>query len=812
MKNTVKVMLVLMIAIVVAIGLNGCKGDSTTNNSTTVVNPTDGSIQPLGRVQGYLRDAVTKDPIVGAIIDIGVAQTVTTGDGQYVIENVPTILQSIITDPVANTAGVQTVTTTYAGQYFMTIDMRNVSSPVQMTNPAAAVRYPDFSYDQVRVQIETISNISSGGTNSIAGAPITMTQKVTTKELKVGKLATHITGVVAYAGTVIGERALQPVGPGFTVELLSASAFPFGNAEGSTGGTGSLGNVIQTAVTGSNGDFTFSNVESQQTFSIRAMGKDAAGLDFSNGIGGTGVTALADGETLALTVQKNNAIFVTNTDTQQPIIIANLPENNADVSSAGGQDIVFTFSEPIKQNVYAKTLTQNGVFAAGNGLYQDVLVTNEGAKATPAAHTLSWNATFDKLTITIPVLAPSSRYKVDITNALNNAAKLVDNKGTAVSNAQAVALNAINFTTNTTTLAQQVTGLAIVNKQNLDEGGTHNPRLDWAPASGAKGYNVYRATNEVWQGVLQAGAYELLNAGNPVQQSEYTDALVAPFYVERLQTQLTYSYIVKAINADGTEAAPSLEVVASDTVGPTLMVAPSFTSLLSQSLFGSPLTVNANDTLTLSFNEPLDEASVKAATYVITYGTGTTILAPTVSSVVYSAATNSVILTLSGSVTPSVYLRSIVTGTNGVSNTTADARDTQLVANGFGTLPAATACVTAGTTTALTAAAAGDVQAVAVGAPTAIGVTAIVTAGANGVCETTAVGVDQQTVANGNGGPANVVVVRGLWTAPGGDDQVQWTGVTVVPNDVLTVTGVRDVAGNIIRPNAATMRANGTVH
>jgi len=64
----------------------GCSDD--TNNSS-VTNPNPKNFNPKGYIQGKVVDSCTLQPIVGAVIDIGVAKATTDANGQYMMANVP---------------------------------------------------------------------------------------------------------------------------------------------------------------------------------------------------------------------------------------------------------------------------------------------------------------------------------------------------------------------------------------------------------------------------------------------------------------------------------------------------------------------------------------------------------------------------------------------------------------------------------------------------------------------------------------------------------------------------------------------------
>jgi hypothetical protein len=184
--------------------------------------------------------------------------------------------------------------------------------------------------------------------------------------------------------------------------------------------------------------------------------------------------------------------------------------------------------------------------------------------------------------------------------------------------------------------------VTISNSASLDEGGTTTPILDWAHVSGAKGYNIYRADNELWGATTQAGTY--VKIAGPVLTSNYTDGTLSTF-VENAQTKLTYSYIVKTLNSDYVESAASTVVTADDKIGAILSSAPA--PVPAMTLPASNTTTT--HTITLTFNEEMDEADVETlANYVVNDndGNGDTVI-PVITAVgSYNTAARTIALTV----------------------------------------------------------------------------------------------------------------------------------------------------------------------
>ena len=589
------------------VGLSGCTGKAGTAGPAGPAG-TATAQQPLGTIQGRLRDSVTQQPIVGAVVDIGVSTATTNADGQFVISNVVVPIDAL--------------NQIKATDYKVTVDMRAVTSPVNMASATATPRYPDFSYDIIAIDFTAVT----ATTTPVTTSPVN--ELVATKDINVGKLAATINGVVGDATT------LQNVGAGYTVNLYSNNS-----SNSATGnGTGvNAGNLVATTTTVAGGTFTFANIESGQTFTIVAT--NAA----QTMAGSIVQTAPADGQTLTesllgTAVLGNNPVLVSSTDNVAPTIISVTPANNTDFSPVGGTSVVFTFSEPIQQSGATDVSPSNP-----NGFYSKVAVNYNGAKASNIAHSLSWNATFDQLTVTIPTLAASSKYSVDISTT-----GLVDTNNLAVTNLAAVGAGIINFTTNgSTSPAAPVIALGNAGLNNLT-GAT--PVLNWLPVSGAnKGYYVYMTTTV---GGL-AGASQLQTA-TPILATSYAVALPTATPFSNGQIPITYSYTVTSVGADYQESAVSNTLLAADTVAPTVVAIGAIVN-----------NTAAPYTTTVTFSEPADEAS---ATNVSNYTNSATAgTAASITSAVLDTTNTIVTLTLTPSATtPAANGTQTLTVTTGV--------------------------------------------------------------------------------------------------------------------------------------------------
>ena len=603
-----------MAALGLTVSLTGCLVDGDTASTNARATP----IQPTGTVQGKLIDSVTQQPIVGAVIDIGVGSATTNASGQFVIANVP-----------ANT---DALNGTVEGEYQATIDLRSVTSPVNMAT-ATAGRYPDFSYDGVTVAYTSLNDTDANDDNSSnTNGDTPVTGLVANVGFDVGKLAAGIKGVVAYGDDSTNQRE-QPVPAGWTVKLVSNE----GCDNNST--TSCENRVLGSTTTDAAGAFTFANVESKAEVCIQAWNPTDT---FSTKDGGRCLTTPTDNETISLNVQPRNgdqnaaAVYIFNKDNLPPVVINVTPENNVDIAPTGPLSVVFTFSEAIRQDAYATALTEAASTANG-GLYQHVSVNFLGTKAGNIAHSLSWSADFKQLTVTIPTLAAASKYSVDISAAT---LKDLNGNGVTVSN-----FDSINFSTNGA-LAAAAPTVTITNSASLDDAGS--PVLDWLPVSGAQFYNIYRAENV-------GGNNGALKLRADTGDSRYTETVSVNF-VQSNETAVTYTYVVKSVNADQTESAASVAVIAKDNV------APDFTAAITGAA-----------EITVSFNEPMNEVLAEtAANYVLSRTVVPAALA--ITSAVYNTTTQSVILTTNGNLTTT--LDTNILTVTGVTDIGGNANDT----------------------------------------------------------------------------------------------------------------------------------------
>jgi len=446
--------------------------------------------------------------------------------------------------------------------YQATLTLTGVTSPVDMTNVATTPRYPDLKFALPEIPATTTS---------------------ANHDFKVGKLSATIRGVV-------GDSGLLTIG-GAIVELQDNTI-------------GMAGNVVRTATSDAvTAEYNFSNIEAGVAYKLVGRTSDGSMQ------GDVTTMTLSDNQTLELLLNNGSAaLILSGTDTYSPRIITVTPENNADVAP-GALDVVFVFNEPIRQNSYS--IPNPSVL---DNIYHDINVSYGGLKAAGNyAHTMSWNAAFDTLTINLPDTGTSSKFTVDLSLLSPVSAtvlgKLKDNAGNGLANSPVLtAGNLLAFSTNGGMLAAPPVILS-PNAPGLDRNAT-SVALDWQPVLGAtKGYNIYRSAR------MAGGVGPFTQIAGPVTSSTYTDTFALSGFnlLPYMEIAQSYVYRVTSVNSDLIESAPSnelliLEVIPPSAVGTTgTCVAPGGNSLT----VINPVTATANGQVQFTFSEPLDVISAE---------------------------------------------------------------------------------------------------------------------------------------------------------------------------------------------------------
>lgn len=614
--------LFVLSALSAALLVAGCNNvePTTTTNTYEVVDTVETQTpqQITGHIQGVLRDAVTQQPIANAVISIGFATATTDSQGVYLLENVP-VTQALVGDLACDIiAGCDENPVSIDETYHVSIDLRNADS-------ASAFAYPDFAYDEWSVAFSILPpTLEYSEDNSAETDPDTVSSDgfelnlnlrpqsglVATYLPEVGKLSTAVEGTVFVDADQYGQQAFQPAA-GAVVKLYSTGN---GNAIENTG-VGASGNLIAETTTDSEGRYAFQNVQADVDLRLVAVSANEAYLGARNFSSATG-----DGETVDLMhidpvvagdPLYQAAVVMQLLEQQGPVLMSVSPDNHADVSPASAVVVRYTFSKDIAQTTYALAL--NASSAAVEGLYSDVSVNYLGAKSSNVPFTLAWESA-RVLAITIPNVGVSSRYEVDISDV-----DLVDSAGRAIDFAAntANASPVLEFTTHGGVVAGSAPVVTITNSAAIDA--NSDVALRWAPVPGAKYYNVYRETVQVWDGGSNAHGYVLLGDTENARfiddfSDDYADIYGATDFqfVENRAIELNYRYQVRAVNSDHLEGLSSSVQTAVDVVAPRLVGAEDDGAADIETVGDA----NGLDEITLVFSEPMEfSAATTLANY-----------------------------------------------------------------------------------------------------------------------------------------------------------------------------------------------------
>jgi hypothetical protein len=721
--------LLVVFSLLLLLAFMGCSDD--TNNSS-VTNPNPAPFYPKGYVQGKVYDSCTNQPIVGAVIDIGVAKAVTDNNGQYMMSNVPatTYIDHTVGGQVdvnlnwsaedqwggiyLQGADLQLLldgsTSGWVGVYSATIDMSKAKVAVDVNSATgqamglktstlvpvttAPLKYANKYYNVVSVAFSSLKE-SDGNVPTVSNHDTPVSQLGNGNfDFWIGQLTSGISGDAVWGATydaATGKIALRPVA-NYPVALYTVLGEEnFGNSA-----TGIMGHRVAVTTTDANGHFAFANLETKHAYVIAVVDSATSAAKYA---GYTLAHTMCDRDILTFNIQDGKAIHVFSTDVVCPFIqlaTVNGQGPYADLSKESienGADIVLTFSEPIKATnlntgraLLATTdyLTGSQAGAPLRGtLYHDIAVNFLGYKASNIPHTLAWNESMTQLTIHIDAqyLQPASAYSVQILRGDN----LTDENGnvltagigdqlpvssllpgnTSIPNLGplyecADEISAGNwgfwFTTYGVIPAGKVSDLKVM-PVTPNSGIAQLPyeldfndkaKLDWTAVLGAKSYNLYCRLIQWNQCTKQECAPDICTAqyhnfvliDNVLDTHYFTnfqgtqginyktgvtcgggsDCRSGFFwwrynanernweFVERDYIKLGYECYVKGVDADAIEGEQSNVVLIEDSVNPQI-------ASITDDLEGREF--NKGDFFEVCFTEPMDEASVENAGWML---------------------------------------------------------------------------------------------------------------------------------------------------------------------------------------------------
>lgn len=537
MKHTMR-FITMSIIVIILWSLTGCVDQSTAPVATNTLTPT-------GTISGKIYDRCTNMAINGATISVGyngtVSSTTSDASGSFSFANVPAGNYTVLNG--------QSVAT---GTYLITASLVNYNK--QQTD--SSKRYQNYYY--FTNTITFTSTIDSQAVTGLVGAVVC-------------SIAT-LSAIVE--GTVVDQN---------NQAVANASVTIFNSSTNCA--------IAPAATTASDGSFKFTNIENGLSVYFIARSADGS-LQVKTGTMTTPCNVPLDSLRSQVATER---IQIAPVDNVAPFVTLISPANNSDVSAAGLQ-IVYTFSEPIKQTAY----TQTDLGLGYGTIVDDITIIYNGLKKTQTALPIpafAWNADFTQLTVTPSGLVGSAKYTVVDTAAMR---KLTDLAGNAmVNNTKIVGdFELLNFTTEggsavpaAPTLARQLMPTQYV---ALDYNGG-NVLLEWNYDATARGYNIYSSVN--------GGSFDLLTSN--VQSNQYK-AATGDLIVGSLPNPLgpgTVSYMITGVSKDLVEGPASNVITVSDQVKPQLIYYPAPAA--------APGTNNW--VYTLGFSEPMAQAAVELA-------------------------------------------------------------------------------------------------------------------------------------------------------------------------------------------------------
>ncbi len=474
----------------------------------------------LGTVLGRVLDRCSGAPIAGVKVGLaGKSEVTTNSNGEFVFRDVPVNAEYTYNNGY----------TTYWDNYEVHFDFTSYNK-----NKPDSLKYADYVVEEVDVYWTDLNDgdntdYGDGGDNSESGSGAD----------------TPVDGIVS-SMTNLEFGMLNTTIMGQVVDGVTFA--PAANATVLLKHTNGIGHtyVVKTTTTDANGNYTFTNVENGRSLTIE--GWDASKIFF----GSVGVNLTCGQDPMLLTQVDAERLALTTRDNFQPRVVGLSVANNADVTiGSNGIDIVFTFSEPIKQTAYTNTTLPKGHSTIIDGITATFVSLKKGMG--PILFGASWNATFDQLTVNIPAanLVESGRYTLTYSGVTGN---LTDNAGNGLVNNTTITgdfFETLNFTTAgsatppTAPVLQRDSNHTALTAVNWNGGSV---RLRWIQTQNTvKYFDIYKkigagpfdrlATNvRTTDTTLTIGTEDLNSGGNDPRYAQSVQ-----FYVQAISINLTPS-------------------------------------------------------------------------------------------------------------------------------------------------------------------------------------------------------------------------------------------------------------------------------
>ncbi len=541
----------IVIAVLLTIWIAGCVSEST----APVVQPTKeiATYKPRGTISGKIQDLCTNQAVSGAVLSVGYDGNVFTvtsdQSGSFSFADVPAGVFS-------TTGGGMVIT----GSYTLTASLVNYNA--SQSDPTK--HYRNYYYLPVTITFTSLVPGDSLGVSGLVGSVL----------FSISNLNTQI------AGTIV-DKNMQAVANAL-VTLFDQTVVP--------------GSVLAQTTTSATGAYKFSNIDNGISVSITARSSDGS-LQTPAPVNRS-IPCNLTNDTLRsqVTIER---IMITPVDNVNPFVILISPANNADVAPSNFQ-IVYTFSEPIKQTLYTRTNMGPGY----GTILDNITVNYNGLKKGTGVFpfTVQWDSTYTQFTVSPQGVVGSAKYSVSVQPAFS---KLTDLAGNAVVNNPTVIgdFETLNLTTNG---SSPLPAAPAVVRRSIS--GTFDPLdytggvvgLEWNYDANARSYNIYKS--------IDGGSFTLLQTN--YQDIQFQDN-TGPLFVGSLPDPLSagsVSYKVVGVSRDLVEGTASNAITLVDEVSPKV-VWPALT------IDSTSANARGNDVyyITVHFSEPLNVTSTETS-------------------------------------------------------------------------------------------------------------------------------------------------------------------------------------------------------
>ena len=511
------------------------------------------TLQPKGTITGLINNKATQTPIAGALFSLGfdgsVQSATSDSEGAFSIANVPVGEYKIVNGSAV-----------FTGQYTLTVSL--VNDNISQSDPLK--KYRDYYYDTLTIAFTSLAPGDSFAVSDMMGSV----------RLQISYLNTTVIGQVV-------DQAMQPVA-GAAVTLFDATTIP---------------NIaLAQTNTSTTGMYQFTHVDNGLSINVKAISSDGSLQGGLPHILTLPLNVTIDSLRSQVAAEQ---IMLAPADNVSPYVIGITPANNAIVSPNNLQ-IVYTFSEPIKQTAYTRTDLPVGQNTMIDGILINYTDPNKAAGAIPFS--MQWNPMFTQLTITPQGAIGSAHYTADLRTAFNSG-NITDLAGNKLVNEPDIIgdFEVLNFTTNGAVVPAAPT-LVRRNVQGLYgpldySGGIVG--LEWNNAANAQSYNLYRSVDN--------GPFELLHKNIfSLQDTNNIVSLCFPSTGNNPLSSISVSYQLHSVNSDLVESPASNTITITDEVPPALISA-SITS-------GTGSAPSHWWNYTLQFSEPLIISNAEAVT------------------------------------------------------------------------------------------------------------------------------------------------------------------------------------------------------